>query len=110
MTTRDAPLTYAQQLLLQLERGRPGSVLSDRFIVREAYRVAGDVEPDTLRRALDDVIARHGALRTVIVDGDRQRVLDPMHGRLTVHELPSTSTVDEFVARLDGLAYPWNVP
>ena len=110
MTARDAPLTYAQLLLLQLERGRPGSVLSDRFIVREAYRVAGDIEPDTLRRALGDVIARHGALRTIIVDGNRQRVLDPMPGRLTVHELTATSTVDEFVAHLDGLAYPWNVP
>lgn len=108
MTTREAPLTYAQQLLLQLERGRPGSVLSDRFIVREAYEVVGDVDPDVLRRALDDVVARHGALRTVLVDGNRQRVLDPMPGRLTVHELAAGSTVDEFVTRLDGMPYPWN--
>jgi hypothetical protein len=108
--TKDAPLTYAQQLLLQLERGRPGRVLSGRFIVREAYRVAGEVRPEVLRRALADVIARHGALRTVIVRRDRQRVLDPMPSRLVVHDLAATDTVDGFVARLDGLDYPWNTP
>ncbi|MFJ2766911.1 condensation domain-containing protein [Streptomyces sp. NPDC087300] len=93
--------TYAQELLDLVETLLPGTVLQPGFLVRAAYRVSGAVDERVLRRALDDVVARHGALRTLLVRGDgelRQRVLPPMPARLTVTRLGPGRSFDTWIA------------
>ena len=104
-----SPLTYAQQLLDELERWSPGRVVGPRSVLSAAYRIPGDVDVAVLRAALDDLVARHGALRTVVVtDGTRsyQQVQPPMPAVLAVTALRSGDTPDRFLATISRLAHP----
>ncbi|MBB5872711.1 hypothetical protein F4553_006145 [Allocatelliglobosispora scoriae] len=105
-TITQAPLTYAQQLVLRLEQGTPGSVLGPRFLVRVAFTVRHEIDLEVLRQAVGDVVARHDALRT-IVTADGLRVLPPMPGRLIVEEIDD---VDAFLARASEDDYPSGEP
>src|SRR4051794_7345721 len=99
-TITHAPLSYAQQLVLRLERNVPGSILGPRFLVRAPYTVRHDIDVDALRAAVDDVVARHDALRTVItgsLDDPQLRVLAPMPGRLIMQDVVE---VDAFLAEV----------
>jgi hypothetical protein len=110
MTTQ-VPFTYAQQLLVGLEQAVPGSVLNSTFIVRAAYRIEHEVDTEVLRRAVDDVVARHDALRTIVTrepdGGLRAEVRDPMPGRLLVHDVDDE---DAFLAMATDSAYPCDEP
>ncbi|MFI7416139.1 condensation domain-containing protein [Nonomuraea sp. NPDC049684] len=109
--TTEIPFTYAQQLLLGLEQAVPGSVLNSTFIVRAAYRVPHEVDAGVLRLAVDDVVARHDALRTAVSrdpDGEvRARVHESAPGRLLVHDVDDE---DAFLAMATGSAYPPDEP
>ncbi|MFF0864027.1 condensation domain-containing protein [Nonomuraea sp. NPDC003560] len=109
--TTEIPFTYAQQLLLGLEQAVPGSVVNSTFIVRAAYRVAHEVDAGVLRLAVDDVVARHDALRTAVSrdpDGEiRARVHESAPGRLLVHDVDDE---DAFLAMATGSAYPPEEP
>ncbi|HEU5271209.1 MAG TPA: condensation domain-containing protein [Jatrophihabitans sp.] len=66
---------------------------SPRFIICRALRITGRIDQTALQAALDDVVARHEMLRTVVVrDGQPpyQRIHPPAPVRLTVRELPPT--------------------
>ncbi|MFD9607732.1 condensation domain-containing protein, partial [Streptomyces sp. NPDC059970] len=68
-------LSYAQQRLWFLQRFDQGATYNAPF----AFRLSGKVDAVALRAALDDVVGRHEALRTVFpeVDGQpAQRVVD----------------------------------
>jgi condensation enzyme len=109
-TITRAPLTYAQQLVLRLERAVPGSVLGPRFLVRAAYTVRHGIDQVALRAAVDDVVARHDALRTVIaggLDDPHLRVLPPMPGRLITQDV---TDVDAFLAEVSDADYPVDEP
>ncbi|MGW2215991.1 condensation domain-containing protein [Nonomuraea sp. NPDC001684] len=109
--TTEIPFTYAQQLLLGLEQAVPGSVVNSTFIVRAAYRVAHEVDAGVLRLAVEDVVARHDALRTAVSrdpDGEvRARVHESAPGRLLVHDVDDE---DAFLAMATGSAYPPEEP
>ncbi|ATL25756.1 condensation domain-containing protein [Streptomyces formicae] len=105
--------TYAQELLGLVESLLPGTVLQPGFLVRAAYRVSGTVDERVLRRALDDVVARHGALRTLLLrDGGalRQRVLPPMPSRLAVTRLGPGRSFDEWIAEVALRPHPCDEP
>jgi hypothetical protein len=109
-TITHAPLSYAQQLVLRLERNVPGSILGPRFLVRAPYTVRHDIDLDALRAAVDDVVARHDALRTVIagsLDDPQLRVLAPMPGRLIMQDV---AEVDAFLAEVSDADYPADEP
>ncbi|HET6212387.1 MAG TPA: condensation domain-containing protein [Micromonosporaceae bacterium] len=111
--TREAPLTDAQELLCELDRATGGQVFHPRFITRTVYEVNGPVDADVLHAALGDVVARHGALRTVVVrDGLRahQRVLPPMPARLAVSTLDSVVLAEEFAASVCRRDHPCDEP
>jgi len=57
-----APVSFAQERLWTLEQIEPGNPANN---LRAAFRVQGVVDPDRLERALNQVVARHEALRTV---------------------------------------------
>jgi hypothetical protein len=72
-------------------------VRSPRVVIGFALRIKGELNLDALQSALDEVVARHEALRTRIsyseTDGNLgfQEVLPPLPAPLTVHDIPVTS-------------------
>jgi amino acid adenylation domain-containing protein len=72
---RPLPLSFAQERLWFLDRFAP---LSAAYHIPHALRLHGDLETAALRLALQEIVRRHEALRTVFtaVEGQpRQRVL-----------------------------------
>jgi amino acid adenylation domain-containing protein len=63
----EAPLTHLQELFWLVERNAPGLGV---YNVADQWRISGTLDLDALRRALDGVVQRHEALRSVVVDGD----------------------------------------
>ncbi len=57
----EPPLSFAQERLWFLDRLRPGS---SAYNMPAALRFAGALDEDALRRALDEVVRRHEALRS----------------------------------------------
>ncbi|OZF26155.1 non-ribosomal peptide synthetase [Rhodococcus sp. 14-2483-1-2] len=80
------PVSYGQQALWVLDQwGGPDG----RYVVPMVLRLRGDLDPDALTVAVQDVVRRHEALRTLLVDIDgtlRQVIIpaDDAADRLTV--------------------------
>ncbi|MFG1677080.1 amino acid adenylation domain-containing protein [Micromonospora sp. NPDC049282] len=108
---RSAPATAAQRQMWQLDRLDPGSA---GYLVPLAYRLHGPLDVPALAATLDDLVARHAALRTTLApgpggDGDDlvQVVHEPRPGLLRVHDLsglPSWQRDREVRARLRAAA------
>ena len=64
----DAPLSFAQERLWFVDRMEPGSPV---YSMPTAHRLAGPLDSDALRRALNEIVRRHESLRTTFptVDG-----------------------------------------
>ncbi|HEX8768741.1 MAG TPA: condensation domain-containing protein, partial [Jatrophihabitans sp.] len=61
-------------------------------MICRALRIIGSIDATALQAALDDVVRRHEALRTIVVRGAEppyQRVYPPMPVPLTIRDLPS---------------------
>ena len=63
---RELPLSFAQQRLWFLDRLQPGSSL---YNLPVAYRLRGRLDPAVLAASLGEIVRRHEALRTRIVEG-----------------------------------------
>ncbi|HEX4369093.1 MAG TPA: AMP-binding protein, partial [Rhodopila sp.] len=71
------PLSHAQRRMWVLERMVPGS---PAYLLPAAFRIDGPLDPTVLNTAIDALVARHEALRTIFpsIDGEpRQIVLQP---------------------------------
>ena len=96
------PLSFAQQRLWFLEQmGAAGAA----YHVPTSVRLRGDLDRAALRRALDRVVERHEALRTVfpVADGEpEQRILPAERSRfhLTEHDLADRPDAEAELARL----------
>ncbi|MFB9677906.1 non-ribosomal peptide synthetase/MFS transporter [Streptosporangium vulgare] len=102
------PLSHAQERLWFLEQYRPGTTT---YTVPVAVRLRGDLDADALRRALDEIVARHEALRTRFLttdDGTPELVIDePGPAALRVVEADG---VDAAIELLDAdLAVPFDL-
>lgn len=98
------PLAPSQSGIWYAEQAAPGT---SRYHVPIAWELTGQVDPDALRRALEEVIERHEPLRTAVLDaggsdGPRQSVLPPGPAPLTVHDLTGTPT-DTLEAAVDAV-------
>jgi hypothetical protein len=73
---RELPLSFAQERLWFLDQLMPGSAA---YNLAAAFRIRGRLEVSGLRRALNEVVRRHEALRTVFasVQGRPIQVVTP---------------------------------
>jgi amino acid adenylation domain-containing protein len=96
------PLSFAQQRLWFLEQFED---LGNAYHMRTRRRLRGELDRAALRRALDDIITRHEALRTtfVLVDGiPAQRIASAAASRFHLVEHDLTGEPD-VAAALDRL-------
>src|ERR1700685_4388 len=85
------PLSFTQEWFITLDQGDEGGTFGRRFILVSAIRVTGPVDLAVLQGALDDVVARHELLRTLVVrdaDPPYQMVCPPCQVPLEVRDLP----------------------
>jgi FkbM family methyltransferase len=82
-----APVSFQQESLLFFDALDPGSVIYNAPL---AVRIAGELDQPALGQAIDDLLCRHEALRTVLVHDDsgaRQVVLGEWDVELPVIDL-----------------------
>ncbi|WP_405431723.1 amino acid adenylation domain-containing protein [Micromonospora sp. NBC_00617] len=91
------PLTAAQEWMLLLAQLRPDS---PAYHVPYRVDLRGDLDVAALRGALDEVVARHEALRTVFVplDGQSYQLVLPPTGLPLVVEDVAPERIDEYAA------------
>jgi condensation enzyme len=85
------PLSFTQEWFLTLDQGEEGGTFGRRFIMVSPIRITGPVDLAVLQGALDDVVARHELLRTVVAreaDPPYQQVFPPCPVPLEVRDLP----------------------
>jgi hypothetical protein len=101
------PVSFSQEMLCRMDTGDDSGPFGPDYHLEVALRLRGAVDPDAMRAALGDVVARHEALRTVIVrepQGAYQLVHPPGAVRLDVRECPGvpaperSERADEFLA------------
>ena len=85
------PLSFTQEWFITLDQGDDGGTFGPRFMTVSAVRVTGHVDLAVLQGSLDDVVARHELLRTLVIrdaDPPYQMVLPPCQVPLEVRDLP----------------------
>jgi hypothetical protein len=88
------PLSFTQEWFVTLDQGDDGGTFGPRFMTVSAVRVTGHVDLAMLQGSLDDVVARHELLRTLVVrdaDPPYQMVLPPCQVPLEVRDLPAAT-------------------
>ena len=92
--TQRYPLSFTQEWFLTLDQGDGGGSFGSRFTMVRPIHITGQVDLAVLQGALDDVVARHELLRTVVVrdaDPPYQQVFPPCPVPLEVTDLPSAT-------------------
>ena len=85
------PLSFTQEWFIGLDQGDDGGPFGRRYLIVSALRITGAVDLAMLQGALDDVVARHELLRTLVIrdaDPPYQMVCPPCHVPLEVRGLP----------------------
>jgi hypothetical protein len=85
------PLSFTQEWFCSLDQGDAAGAFGSRFLMVCPIRITGPVDLAVLQGALDDVVARHELLRTLVVrdaDPPYQLVRPPCPVPLEVRDLP----------------------
>jgi hypothetical protein len=85
------PLSFTQEWFLTMDKGEDGGPFGRRYLIVSALRVTGRVDVAALQGGLDDVVARHELLRTVVVrdaDPPYQQIYPPCPVPLEVRDVP----------------------
>lgn len=100
--TRDQyPLSFTQEYFCSLDDGDLKGAFGIRFTIVSALRIAGHVDVAALQGALDDVVARHELLRTVVVRDAQppyQQVYPPCRVPLEIRDWPATDRSRDLIA------------
>jgi len=86
------PLSFTQEWFLTMDKGDHNGPFGDRYLIVVVLRITGPMDLAVLQGALDDVVARHELLRTLVVrdaDPPYQMVLPPCQVPLEVRDLPA---------------------
>src|SRR5580700_347191 len=89
--TKRYPLSFTQEWFLTMDQGDDSGPFGRRYLIVFALRITGAVDVAVLQGALDDVVARHELLRTLVVrdaDPPYQMVCPPCPVPLEVRDLP----------------------
>ncbi|MFG2566254.1 condensation domain-containing protein [Streptomyces sp. NPDC048567] len=89
------PLSANEEFMCAFDRGDDLGVFGPRGVVLAGWRVRGPLDEATVQLALDDVVARHEALRTTIIrdqGAPYALVSPPCPAPLTVIDLPETES------------------
>jgi hypothetical protein len=84
------PLSVTQEWFVTMDKGDDGVPFGRRYLIVSALRITGAVDLAVLQGALDDVVARHELLRTLVVrdaDPPYQMVCPPCQVALEVRDL-----------------------
>lgn len=83
------PLSPNQRFLQLFDQGDEAGPFGPRYNLTYSCRVTGHIDATVLGAALNDVIERHSALRTVVIReaGGYQQVMPPSPAKLTVSDL-----------------------
>lgn len=104
------PLSANLELFCFLDKGEETGAFGPRDLVIIGWRVAGEIDTEALRGALNDVVERNEILRTEIVrtEGDQhQRVLPASPAEVVLVDLPSDDPrprderTDEFINQVE---------
>jgi hypothetical protein len=85
------PLSFTQEWFVVMDKGDDSGPFGRRYLIACELRVTGAVDLAVLQGALDDVVARHELLRTLVVrdaDPPYQMVCPPCQVPLEVRDLP----------------------
>jgi amino acid adenylation domain-containing protein len=88
------PLSFAQERLWFVEQLRPGGAT---YAIADRMRLSGPLDVEALRRALEEIVRRHEALRTVFAAADGrpvQQVLPPAPLALEAEALSGASPAE----------------
>jgi condensation enzyme len=88
------PLSFTQEWFLTMDKGEDSGPFGSRYLICFALRITGPVDLTVLQGALDDVVARHELLRTLVVRDaipPCQMVYPPCQVPLQVRDLPPVS-------------------
>src|SRR6266508_1297877 len=95
------PLALQQDFLRMMDSGSESGPFGPRYTIVAGWRVLGEIDVDTVRRAAEDVVARHETLRTRIVldDGDSyQHVLPRSPPEVMIRDLTEQGRGDRDLA------------
>jgi hypothetical protein len=105
------PLSFTQEWFVALDQGDDGGAFGPRFLMNASLRITGHLDLAVLHGALDDVVARHELLRTLVIrdaDPPYQKVLPPCPVPLEVRDLPTDTgqsrdrTVQELILQAEA--------
>lgn len=90
------PLSFNQEFMCALDEGDESGPFGPRYHMVYGWRIGGRIDLDVLQGALDDVVARHEALRTRVVRGEHpyQEINPPSSPTLTLRDLTGTHPAD----------------
>src|ERR1700719_490589 len=97
------PLSLIQERFVAMDQGDDSAPFGRRYLIVSALRITGPVDLAALQGALDDVVARHELLRTLVVrdaDPPYQQVFPPCQVPLEVRDLPSGTDPDMAIPEL----------
>jgi hypothetical protein len=104
-------LSFSQEWFVTLDHGGDSGAFGPRFLLVCAVRITGHVDLALLQGALDDVVARHELLRTLVVrdaDPPYQEIYPPCQVPLEVKDLPPATgksrdmVAQELIAEAEG--------
>src|SRR5579859_39423 len=92
--SRRYPLSFTQEWFVTLDQGDEAGAFGRRFLIVCPIRVTGEVDLTMLQGALDDVVARHELLRTLVIRDTAapyQLVSPPCQVPLEVRDRPAAA-------------------